>query len=200
MPDSGVQRDNPPRMEELLNVAARLFHEKGVKATPLAEIGDELGMNKASLYYYVKSKDDLLARVIFRASQRLRDLAEGIAADTAPPDLALERLVRTHCETILDHPNEFGTVICQRRYMSDNVLPEISDRERAYTDGVKSLISRGIDAGLFRPMQASVATQLVLDSINSLLRWYRPAGALNRNQAIEEIVSFIRNALTVDRS
>ena len=200
MPDSGVQRDNPPRMEELLNVAARLFHEKGVKATSLAEIGDKLGMNKASLYYYVKSKDDLLARVIFRASQRLRDLAEGIAADTAPPDLALERLVRTHCETILDHPNEFGTVICQRRYMSDNVLPEISDRERAYTDGVKSLISRGIDAGLFRPMQASVATQLVLDSINSLLRWYRPAGALNRNQAIEEIVSFIRNALTVDRS
>ncbi len=200
MPDSGIQRDNPPRMEELLNVAARLFHEKGVKATSLAEIGDKLGMNKASLYYYVKSKDDLLARVIFRASQRLRDLAEGIAADTAPPDLALERLVRTHCETILDHPNEFGTVICQRRYMSDNVLPEISDRERAYTDGVKSLISRGIDAGLFRPMQASVATQLVLDSINSLLRWYRPAGALNRNQAIEEIVSFIRNALTVDRS
>ena len=200
MPDSGIQGDNPPRMEELLNVAARLFHEKGVKATSLAEIGDKLGMNKASLYYYVKSKDDLLARVIFRASQRLRDLAEGIAADTAPPDLALERLVRTHCETILDHPNEFGTVICQRRYMSDNVLPEISDRERAYTDGVKSLISRGIDAGLFRPMQASVATQLVLDSINSLLRWYRPAGALNRNQAIEEIVSFIRNALTVDRS
>ena len=92
MPDTGVQRDNPPRMEELLNVAARLFHEKGVKATSLAEIGDELGMNKASLYYYIKSKEDLLTRVIFRASQRLRDLAEGIAADTAAPDQALERL------------------------------------------------------------------------------------------------------------
>ena len=200
MPDTGVQRDNPPRMEELLNVAARLFYEKGVKATSLAEIGDELGMNKASLYYYIKSKDDLLTRVIFRASQRLRDLAEGIAADTASPDQALERLIRTHCETILEHPNEFGTVICQRRYMSGNVLPEISDRERAYTDGVKSLITRGIDAGLFRPMQASVATQLVLDSINGVLRWYRPAGTLSRNQAIDEIVSFIRNALVVDRS
>jgi len=187
-------------MEELLNVAARLFYEKGVKATSLAEIGDELGMNKASLYYYIKSKDDLLTRVIFRASQRLRDLAEGIAADTASPDQALERLIRTHCETILEHPNEFGTVICQRRYMSGNVLPEISDRERAYTDGVKSLITRGIDAGLFRPMQASVATQLVLDSINGVLRWYRPAGTLSRNQAIDEIVSFIRNALVVDRS
>ena len=196
MPDTGVQQDNPPRMEELLDVAARLFHEKGVKATSLAEIGDELGMNKASLYYYVKSKDDLLARVIFRASQRLRELAEGIAADTGAPDDALVRLVRTHCETILDHPNEFGTVIFQRRYMSANVLPEISDRERAYADNVKALISRGIDDGVFRPMQASVATQLVLDSINGVLRWYRPTGALNRDDAIEEIVSFVRNALT----
>ena len=93
-------------------------------------------------------------------------------------------------------PNEFGTVIFQRRYMSANVLPEISDRERAYADNVKALISRGIDDGVFRPMQASVATQLVLDSINGVLRWYRPTGALNRDDAIEEIVSFVRNALT----
>ena len=51
MPDSGSISHDPPRMAELLDIAARLFHEKGYRATSLAEIGDALGMNKASLYY-----------------------------------------------------------------------------------------------------------------------------------------------------
>ena len=75
MPDAGISATDPPRMAELLDIAARYFDEKGYRATSLSDIGDALGMNKASLYYYVKSKEDLLARVIYRASQRLRELA-----------------------------------------------------------------------------------------------------------------------------
>ena len=51
MPDTGLSADTPPRMEELLDIAAGLFNEKGYRATSLAEIGEALGMNKASLYY-----------------------------------------------------------------------------------------------------------------------------------------------------
>ena len=88
-------------MSELLDIAARLFNEKGYRATSLTDIGGEIGMNKASLYYYVKSKDDLLARVIYRASQRLWALANGISDDTQDPQTALVRLVETHCHTLL---------------------------------------------------------------------------------------------------
>jgi len=195
MPDSGSIPPEPPRMAELLDIAARLFHEKGYRATSLAEIGDALGMNKASLYYYVKSKDDLLGRVIFRASQRLRTLAEGIASDTSDPRLALARLVETHCRTILDHPHEFGTVIFQRRYFSADILPEISDRERIYFDAVKGLIERGSAAGVFHPVDAGAAAQITLDAMNGVLRWYRDSGRLSRSDAIGQTVEFVERAL-----
>ena len=195
MPDSGLSADTRPRMGELLDVAARLFNEKGYKATSLAEIGDALGMNKASLYYYVKSKDDLLAHVIYRASQRLRELAEGISAPPDDPRAALARLVRTHCATLLDHPDEFGTVIFQRRHISATVLPEIAERERTYFDAVKNLIARGMELDVFRQADAGIAAQMLLDAMNGVLRWYRPGGRLSRDDAIDEIAAFANAAL-----
>lgn len=195
MPDSGLAQTDRPRMGELLDIAAGLFNKKGYKATSLAEIGDALGMNKASLYYYVESKDDLLAHVIYRASQRLRVLAEAIAENRDDPATALIRLVRTHCNTILDHPDEFGTVIFQRRHIAATVLPEIAERERVYFDAVKDLVARGIDKGAFRHMDAGVAAQMLLDTMNGVLRWYRPGGRLSRQAAIDEIVGLATNAL-----
>ena len=199
MPDSGHFPDEAPRMAELLDIAARLFNEQGYRATSLAEIGEELGMNKASLYHYVKSKDDLLARVIYRASQRLRQLAEGIGDDTDDALTALLRLVETHCNTLLDHPNEFGTVIIQRRYMSADTLPDIADRERTYFNAVKDLIDRGIESGVFRRSDPGVTAQILLDAMNGILRWYSPAGRLTRDKSIAEVVAFARQALGAER-
>ena len=196
MPDTGLSADTPPRMEELLDIAAGLFNEKGYRATSLAEIGEALGMSKASLYYYVKSKDDLLTRVIYRASQRLRELAETVAQDITDPAAALRELIENHCRTILDHPDEFGTVIFQRRYISPTISSEISGRERAYADAVKGLIEKGIASGAFRAMDASVATQITLDAVNGILRWYRPGGRLSRDDAIAEVVAHIDAALS----
>lgn len=198
MPDSGHFPDEAPRMAELLDIAARLFNEQGYRATSLAEIGEELGMNKASLYYYVNSKDDLLARVIYRASQRLRLLAEGISEDTDDPQRALVRLVETHCHTLLDHPNEFGTVIFQRRYISADILPEISDRERAYFDAVKALVARGKERGVFRSADPGVTAQILLDSMNGILRWYRPGGRLDRDKAVGAIAAFACHAIGME--
>lgn len=196
MPDSGLAQSDRPRMEELLDIAARLFNEKGYKATSLAEIGDALGMNKASLYYYVKSKDDLLARVIYRASQRLRDLADGISQDGDDPRAALDRLIRTHCTTLLDRPDEFGTVIFQRRHIAATVLPEIAERERLYFSAVKNLVARGIQEGAFRPTDPGIAAQMLLDTMNGILRWYRPGGRLDKDAAIDQIAAYAANGLT----
>jgi AcrR family transcriptional regulator len=196
MPDTGISADAPPRMEELLDIAARLFNAKGFRATSLAEIGDALGMNKASLYYYVRSKDDLLARVIYRASQRLRDLAETVSRDADDPARSLKQLIENHCRTILDHPDEFGTVIFQRRHISETISSEISGRERVYADTLKNLVEKGIDTGAFRPMDTSVVTQTILDAVNGILRWYRPDGRLSRDDAIAEVVAFVDAAVS----
>src|SRR6516165_5922082 len=52
------------KREELVRIAARLFRELGYKATRLADIAKEAGLDRATIYYYVGSKDELFREVV----------------------------------------------------------------------------------------------------------------------------------------
>lgn len=191
----GTKTVEPPRMQEVLDVAAQLFKEKGYRSTSLADIGGVLGMNKASLYYYVKSKEELARQLILRAARRLRDVSRSPQLDSLPAGDALEVLVREHCSLILDHPNEMGLLIQQRRFVESGVLDEIVERERLYAAHLRAVIARGIEEGVFRKVDARVATQLVLDTVNGLLRWYRQDGRVSREDVIDEVCRYAVSGL-----
>jgi TetR/AcrR family transcriptional regulator, cholesterol catabolism regulator len=190
-----VHRD-PPRLAEVLDVAARLFNTRGYRATSLNDIAAELGINKASLYYYVASKQELLQRLILRAAQALREARLDPSLETAPPREALEMMVRTHCGALLARPDEFGTLILQRRYLDAEVLDPVRAHEREYYLALRRLIRRGIAEGVFRrDLDDGVATLLVLDAANGLVRWYRPDGRLSGPAVTEQVWAFVRAAL-----
>src|SRR5213079_854717 len=48
---------------EIYEIAIRLFAERGFAGTSLQDIADALGITRPALYYYVKSKDELLAKL-----------------------------------------------------------------------------------------------------------------------------------------
>ncbi|MGE0797797.1 MAG: TetR/AcrR family transcriptional regulator [Lautropia sp.] len=198
--DDAAAESEPTRLGEVLDVSARLFHEKGYRSTSLAQIGQVLGMNKASLYYYVRSKEDLVRRLILRASRRLRDVARSPETDALPADQALERVVREHCAVILEYPNEMGLLIQQRKYVEPDALREIGERERIYVANVRGIIARGVEEGVFRPVDIRAVTSLTLDAINGLLRWYRPEGPLDRVEVIDATWQFIHGGLAARRT
>lgn len=190
----------PARLQEVLDVAGRLFSDKGYRSTSLADIGQVLGMHKATLYHYVRSKEDIVRLLILRASKRLRDVSRNPEIDRMRADEALELLVREHSAVILDHPHEMGLLIQQRRFVEPQALGDITERERFYVANVRSVIARGVQEGAFREVDAGVATHLVLDSVNGLLRWYRPGGRLSAQQAVDAVWAFIRGGLVPARS
>lgn len=187
--------DEPPRLQEVLDAAARMFAAKGYRGTSLNDIGEALGMNKASLYYYVRSKEDLLHRLILRAGRRLRDVSRDPEVARLPAAAALERLVREHCRVVFEHRHELGVLVHQRRYLELESLGEVSGRERAYVERLKALIARGVEEGVFRPVDPTVAAQFVLDTVNGLLRWFRPEGRATREQIADETWRFVRGGL-----
>jgi len=190
-----VLEEEPPRLQEVLDAAARMFAAKGYRGTSLNDIGEALGMNKASLYYYVRSKEDLLHRLILRAGRRLRDVSQDPEVSRLPAAEALERLVREHCRVVFEHRHELGVLVHQRRYLELDSLGEVSGRERAYVERLKALIARGVEEGAFRPVDPTVAAQFVLDTVNGLLRWFRPEGRATSGQIADETWRFVRGGL-----
>jgi DNA-binding transcriptional regulator YbjK len=64
------------RSDEILQAAIEIFHQKGYAAASIQDVADTVGVLKGSLYHYIDSKEDLLAR-IFEGS--------GLARSRAPP-------------------------------------------------------------------------------------------------------------------
>src|SRR5215470_15736920 len=88
---------SPDREEQVRAAALRLFKEKGYHATSMRDIAAEVGINKGSLYSYIRSKEDLLIPVFERAMGLLLIEIEAISADVSlVPTERLRRAIHAH--------------------------------------------------------------------------------------------------------
>jgi TetR/AcrR family transcriptional regulator, transcriptional repressor for nem operon len=80
MTDSGIEdsaRHSPGKRERLVAAAAQLLHQQGIEKTTLADIAQQAGVPVGNVYYYFKTKDELIGATI---DARRQDLAAMIAS------------------------------------------------------------------------------------------------------------------------
>ncbi|SHI89295.1 transcriptional regulator, TetR family [Hymenobacter daecheongensis DSM 21074] len=87
-----VKRDD--KREAILKAATQCFSRFGYDKTTLQDIGDAARLNKASLYYYYKNKEDLFIQVVLREAERyLTALQEQVQPLTRATDKILAYLL-----------------------------------------------------------------------------------------------------------
>ncbi len=77
----------PPKSdkrERLLKAARRLIHQQGFQRTTLADIAEQSGVPLGNVYYYFRTKDEIVRAVIEDRTQRFLALAEGWEQDPDP--------------------------------------------------------------------------------------------------------------------
>lgn len=94
------QHDGPGRRrgartrERAQQVALRLFTEQGYEATTLRQIADELGINKASLYYYFDGKEAIVQSLLDQRGDEAEELLAWVREQPATPALIGEAVSR----------------------------------------------------------------------------------------------------------
>ena len=89
------------RKERIIAAATDLFERDGYHATGIDDIGAAAGITGPGIYRHFASKDDILMEVFDRIWLILRDSVD--AAQDLPPAEALDLMVRTHVELVVDH-------------------------------------------------------------------------------------------------
>ena len=79
--------------EQILAAAAQLFAQRGYSSSTMAEVAAASGISKATLYHYVRDKQDLLAQITTTHVQRLQTLVQAVAEQHLPPQEHLSELV-----------------------------------------------------------------------------------------------------------
>ena len=113
-----IVKDAKERRNEILDVAERLFCEKGFDNTSTNDILAEIGIARGTLYYHFKSKEDILDAMIERLTNQMVEKASVIALDESIP--VLERLTRTMLSLNMD--NEVGDMVMEQVHRPQNAL------------------------------------------------------------------------------
>jgi len=81
------------KRERLVAAAIRLLHQHGIERTTLADIAQAAGVPAGNVYYYFKTKDDIIAAVIDAHAQQIRATLAAIDARRRSPKSRLKALV-----------------------------------------------------------------------------------------------------------
>ena len=144
---------------EVIRGAARVFARLGFHGASLNAVADELQITPAALYYYVKSKDELLLEAGNFATERLEPVVEALKVDTTRNGLEkLRHFFRVYADYSCD---DFGRCFA---LSNPDDLPSPyreSDLEgrRVLTEFARSLIREGI-SGRFDPALRRPAARL----------------------------------------
>ena len=82
------------KRERLVESARALVHEQGVQRTTLAEVAQRAGVPAGNVYYYFKTKDELVGAVVDSYVQQARELLAGLERHRTP-QARLKALIRS---------------------------------------------------------------------------------------------------------
>ncbi|MBV9231336.1 MAG: TetR family transcriptional regulator [Chloroflexi bacterium] len=176
------------RRREVLAVATRLFAEVGYEATTLEMIADELALSKPGLYYYIKSKEDVLVQIHQDVVQNVMDQVQASITPEMPPDERLWRLIVVHAITLCSHPAR-QIFLLYRGQLNRN-LDIVALRDR-YQNLIESIVVEGIEQGIFHVANAKLSAFALLGALNWIPNWYSPEGSLS----LGEIGEYFANIL-----
>ena len=134
----------------MIDVAARMFQERGYDATRLQDIADEVGLLKGSLYHYIDSKDDLLWAIILRQHESALALADRCRQMDAATDVRLAEFIRGYTDSLENDHIYVSVYLRDLNRLSPERREKIIRERLAYSDFLVELLTEGKRKGTFR--------------------------------------------------
>ena len=190
LPDSGIGRRRAAAAEgdgegyhdrrtEIVAAAVALFREKGYRRTSLAGIAEAVGTERASLYYYFSSKEEVLNEAVTPIVLRNTAIAEEIRDSTDSAPAKLRRLMVGLLRSYAEHyPLLY-------MYLEENLSHVTKNRQawatemravnRRYVEAIEQIIQQGIVAGTLRPIaDPGILANGLMGLVSWTHRWYNP--------------------------
>src|SRR5690348_6038779 len=112
---NSVTESTKGKRERLVESATALFHEQGVHQSTLAQVAERAGVPLGNVYYYFKTKDELVAAVLVQYQEQATTLIESFGRGRTP-QARLKALVRNWNDmrdAVVDHGCPMGTLCAE---------------------------------------------------------------------------------------
>jgi len=173
--------DYVAKRTELVRVAATLFKDRGYRRTTLNDIAKGAGLDRATVYYYFASKEELFHEAVRGLLGENVWQAERLARASSDPREKLENIVQLLMMSYdRNYPYAYVYIQQDMQRVADEHTPwaqEMVRQTARFEKAVRSIIQEGMDSGVFRDdVPVDIAANAVFGAVNWTHRWYKPGG------------------------
>jgi AcrR family transcriptional regulator len=180
------------RSQDVIEAAIRVFHKKGYASASIQDVADEVGVLKGSLYHYIESKEDLLARIFEDSAGHFETMLGEAAKLDAPPVERLHSFARACSLWYLRNIERVGIYVNEWEHLSGKRRKEVVRIRVDYEQNLARLIGDVIDAGeAAADLDVNYATYFIFGALNGLPDWYRRRGPDSAEQIADRYAAMI---------
>jgi AcrR family transcriptional regulator len=189
----GSRRKARRRDSEVLQAATGVFYRRGYADATVQDVADALGMLKGSLYYYIRSKEELLHRLAVGVHDDVDSLLSDVTREPGLSALArVQEFVRRQVIYNVDNLEAISVYYHDVDHLSPEPRQEIIERRRKHEDVICGLVEEAQRDGEIDPTRnAYVLSQCVFATVIWIYRWYRPSSAVDAGELSETCARFV---------
>jgi AcrR family transcriptional regulator len=162
------------RRSELTREAARLFAERGYHGTSIGDLAQALGVQKASLYAHISSKQDLLYATMREGADAFHAALDAVP-EQAPAGEKIRLAMRSHLRVVANQLDVATVFVREWRYLEGDRRAEILDERRRYEERFRAFFREGRELGELRTdLDDGAAALLTLSAMNWAYTWLAP--------------------------
>lgn len=182
---------------EIYNVATELFSTKGYGSTSLQDIADAMGLSRPALYHYVRSKEDIIAKLVAEfAESRAHELAAVVANAELTATEKLRRVVIPTVRNVAEHPQRFRLLDRCENELPEELFKKHRAAKRAVRDAFVAVVTEGVAAGEFQPIDPSTTAFSLIGMCTWVAWWFTPSSQADIEKTVRSIADLAVNTVT----
>ena len=181
-----------------MSEAAQLFNWQGSRATTLSDIAGSMKLTKTCVYYYVKTKEDLIYQCYLSSCemwlQRIQEANQSSA--TGVDKIAF--MVKSHFYQYIDTLRGVAPHFAMLTEVSALDAKHVEDIEQRWVQvfsGCQKMVEQGIDEGLIEPIDSAVLTSGIFSILQWFPVWLNRSHAANPEPVIDGVLDILLNGL-----
>jgi len=183
-----VSRDKS-RRTEILEKAASLFRKRGFAATSMRDIARAMGMESASLYNHIKSKQEILEALLMPLAKTYTKGITNIAHSPLTSIQKLERIIADQIQITIENTDAVSLVPNEWVHLESNTKSEYLKLRNFYEKAFKDTFEQAIQDGYLKPVNVEIATFSILSTLRWLYSWYDKNKKINPLELETELIT-----------
>ncbi len=179
------------KKENIERKATSLFKKKGYSAASMRDLASEIGVEPATLYSHIRSKEEILQKICFDIARLFFEAITPLEHAEMSASQKLRSYIRAHVEVVTGHTDSFAVYLNEWKHLTGENRLEFLKMRDVYERKFKEVVLAGKASGEFKALDESLVVLTILAALNHIHEWYKPTGKMGPI----EIADYLANVL-----